>query len=64
MPRALARLMISSRLRFIASTGSPRRPSLAPSSMTRTFTSPSSDQSSRFSPPADVSPDTPALTTS
>ena len=64
MPRAWARVMISSRLRRSASTGRPRRPSLAPSSTTRMRTSPLSDHSSRLSPPADVSPETPAFTTS
>ena len=64
IPRARARVMISVRFRFIAATGTPRRPSLAPSSITRILTSPSSDQSRRLRPPADVSPDTPALTTS
>src|SRR6185436_12019147 len=38
--------------------------SLAPSSSTRIRTSPSNDQSSRRNPPADVSPETPAFTTS
>ena len=61
MSRAFARVMISLRLRFICATGSPRRPSFAPSSITSTSTSPSSDQSSRLKPPADVSPETPGV---
>src|SRR2546425_5116988 len=64
IPRDLARVTISPRFFFISLTGSPRRPSLAPSSRISTRTFPSSDQSSRRRPPADVSPDTPALTTS
>ena len=64
IPRRLARVMISARFRFIAAGGRPRRPSLPPSSMTSTLTSPSRCQSSRLSPPAEVSPDTPALITS
>ena len=51
-------------MRFISAGASPRKPSLAPSAMTTMRTSPSSAQSSRRSPPAVVSPDTPALTTS
>ena len=48
--------MISARFFFISSTDNPRRPSFAPSATISTRTSPSSAQSSRRSPPADVSP--------
>src|SRR6266542_7063898 len=64
MPRALARSMMVERFAVISATDSPRRPSLAPSSRMRMRTSPSSDQSSRRTPPAEVSPDKPALTIS
>ena len=61
---ACARSMIVARFAFSSAAGRPRRPSLPPSATISTRTSPSSAQSSRLSPPADVSPDTPALTTS
>ena len=63
-PKRLRTLTIVSRFRFISSGGRPRRPSFPPRATIRMRTSPSSDQSRRLRPPAVVSPDTPALTTS
>ena len=63
MPRACARVMISS---GYASFGhrQPAQAIVRAELDDQNLTSPSSDQSRRLSPPADVSPDTPALTTS
>ena len=65
MPRACARSMIVDRLRLqLARPAGRAGASLPPSATISTRTSPSSAQSSRLRPPADVSPDTPAFTTS
>jgi hypothetical protein len=63
MPRAVSRAMIASRLASISGRGSPRRPSLAPSSRITPSGVPGIDQSSRARPMAVVSPETPALST-
>ena len=62
-PRACAVSIMRAKFFFIAATGWPRNASLPPNSRINNFTSPSSAQSIRLAPPADVSPDTPALTT-
>src|SRR5438552_17814573 len=64
MPRDCAVSTICARFAFNCSTGRPRSPSFPPRATISTLTLPSSAQSRRDSPPADVSPDTPALTTS
>lgn len=61
---AAVRLRIESRFASICSVGSPRRPSLAPSSTTSRAIGFCRSQSSRRKPPALVSPLTPAFTTS
>ena len=63
MPRACARSMIFARLPLQLFGRQAAQPSLPPSATIRMRTSPSSAQSSRDSPPADVSPETPAFTT-
>src|SRR5688572_24008090 len=64
MLRVRARSTIAATLRRSSSTGNPRRASFPPSATINTRTSPSSAQSRRLRPPADVSPDTPAFTIS
>ena len=55
--------MMASRFCFSASTGSPRRPSFAPRASTSTsMVCRLASHSNRRSPPADVSPLSPALT--
>src|SRR5437868_7298877 len=57
MPRACAASITRLKLAFTCATGTPRRPSLAPSSITSTRTSPSSSGSNRRSARDEVSPE-------